>query len=138
MVTATTPLLLTNEPIFTNNLIHIIERFFFMIAICIPFDIRDFEIDKSENVQTIAHLLGNDKAKKTALSCIFTSTVLIFIEYGTGIINEKMLIALLISIIVATLLIAATNSKKGEYFYLAGIDGTMLIQGILVIAQSLL
>ncbi|MGB3949311.1 MAG: hypothetical protein WBM13_15085 [Bacteroidia bacterium] len=138
MVTATTPVLLVSETISINSLLHIFERFFFMIAICIPFDIRDFEIDKAENVQTVAHLLGNNKAKNTALGCIVASIVLLLIEYTSGVINEKMLSVLLLSSIVTTLLIAKTNSKKGEYFYVAGIDGTMLIQGIVVFTQNLL
>lgn len=136
MVTATTPLLLANESIIASNLLHIAERFLFMVAICIPFDIRDLQIDKKENVQTLPHIIGEIKAKNMALICILFSGILLGLEYMSGVIPTKTLTALLLSTIISALLIVTTHSKRSEYFYVAGIDGTMLIQGFLILAVS--
>lgn len=133
MVTATTPLLLANESIAVNHLLHVAERFFFMIAICIPFDIRDLHIDKTENIQTIPHYIGEKKAKNMALLCISISGIILFIEYVGETIYIKTFVALILSTLVTAILIAATSSKRNEYFYVVGIDGTMLIQGIFIL-----
>lgn len=137
MVTATTPLLLASESITVNNLLHIAERFFFMTAVCIPFDIRDLHIDITEKIQTLPHRIGEKKAKNMALICISVSGIVLIVEYIGAIINVKTLTALLLSTLVTAILISITSSKRNEYFYVAGIDGTMLIEGALVLAISL-
>jgi 4-hydroxybenzoate polyprenyltransferase len=137
MVTATTPLLLANESITVNHLLHIAERFFFMTAICIPFDIRDLHVDKAESIQTLPYYIGEKKAKNIALLCISVSGIVLIMEYVGEMINIKTLTALLLSTLVTAILIAITSSKRNEYFYVAGIDGTMLIQGVLMLAISL-
>lgn len=133
MVTAATPLLLANEPITINTLLHITERFLFITAICIPFDIRDLKIDKKENIQTLPHLVGESTAIRIGLLCLGISGIVITMEYVNGAIPIKTLVALIISTLVAAILIAATRSKINEYFYVAGVDGTMLIQGVLIL-----
>ena len=136
MVTATTPLLLINESITASDFLHIAERFFFMIAICIPFDIRDLQIDKKESIQTLPHFIGESNAKKIALLCIFISGIALLMEYVGETINIKTFTALIISTIVTAIFIAKTNTKRSEYFYVAGIDGTMLIQGMLILMAT--
>ena len=107
-----------------------------MIAICIPFDIRDLKIDQTENISTLAHKFGEKNTRMIALGCMYIYITLIVAGCMRGIFPEKTGIAFMISAIIAAILVFMTNSKREEYFYVVLIDGTMILQGIaLMIAQ---
>ncbi|MES2138438.1 MAG: hypothetical protein V4511_01935 [Bacteroidota bacterium] len=133
MVTAVVPILLTGTEHFTkNDLLHIFVRFCFMMAICIPFDIRDLEIDKADAVSTLPLLLSENTARWLAFGFMLLYIFLIVPEYFFGMINLNVFIALLLSAAINGMLVLMSNSKRNEYFYVAGIDGTMILQGVLV------
>lgn len=133
MATAVVPILLTGTEHFTrNDLLHILVRFCFMMAICIPFDIRDLEIDKADSVSTLPLLLSENTARWLAFGFMLLYIFLIVPEYIFGMINLKVFIALLLSAVLNAMLVLMSNSKRNEYFYVAGIDGTMILQGVLV------
>jgi 4-hydroxybenzoate polyprenyltransferase len=137
MVTAVVPILLTTAEIFTkNNMLHIAVRFCFMIAICIPFDIRDLTIDKADNVSTLPHLFGENKTRWIAFFFMIIYILLIIGEYYLEMFNLKFFCGLLISALINTVLVLMSSSKRSEYFFVAGIDGTMILQGILLIAAN--
>ncbi|MES2592953.1 MAG: UbiA family prenyltransferase [Bacteroidota bacterium] len=132
MVTAVLPCLLSNSGLTENNVLHIFIRFFFMVAICIPFDIRDLRIDKADSVSTIPHLIGEDKARWLAFGCMLFYMILIIPEYTVGMISLEVFIALQIAAVINSVLVLKSTSRRSEYFYVAGIDGTMIIQGVLL------
>ena len=133
MVTAVVPILLTHiEPFTLKDHLHIHVRFCFMMAICIPFDIRDLEIDKADSVSTLPLLLSENIARWLAFGFMLLYIFLIIPEYLLGMINVQVFLALLISAIINAIIVLMSNSKRSEYFYVAGIDGTMILQGILV------
>ena len=134
MVTAVVPILLSSiEPFNKNNFLHISLRFCFMMAICIPFDIRDLQIDKTDSVSTIPHLIGENRARWIAFAFMLLYIVLIIPEYTLRMINFKIFIALMLSALLNAAIVFMSNSKRSEYFYVAGIDGTMILQGVLLI-----
>ena len=134
MVTAVVPILLScSQPFSGNNLLHIAVRFCFMMAICIPFDIRDLMIDKADSVSTIPQLLSENIARWIVFGFMFTYIILIILEYTSGVILLKVFIALMISALINAVLVLMSNSKRSEYFYVAGVDGTMILQGVLLI-----
>lgn len=135
-VTSVVPALLINYAEITYFVLHAFARFLFMAAICIPFDIRDMTIDKKENVSTLAITLGEKKAKRAAIVCVVLYTVLIVCEYGMGMINNYVLSVLLFTAIITSVLVVMSSSKRSEYFYIAGIDGTMILQGLMVVLVS--
>lgn len=133
--TAVVPILLSsNEPFSRDNMLHIFVRFFFMTGICIPFDIRDLKIDRADSVSTIPQLLSENNAKWLLFGCMLLYIFLIILEYTFGILQLKILIALLVSAIINATLVIMSNAKRSEYFYVAGIDGTMILQGGLLLA----
>jgi hypothetical protein len=48
-------------------------------------------------------------------------------------VNFKIFSALMLSAIINALLVLMSSSKRSEYFYTAGIDGTMILQGALLL-----
>lgn len=115
-----------------NILAMLAERFLFVFAITIPFDIRDMQADKQEGLKTIPLLLGEKKAMLLSNIVLFLFALVCLFHYGD---------TLLWWLNIAFILSAATtfifiNSKKLQvkYFYHYGIlDGTMLLQAALVL-----
>lgn len=134
MVTAIVPMHLAHLNSWdTKNSLHILIRFCFMCAICIPFDLRDLQIDKADNVSTLPHLLGEKQTRWLAFAFMILYNILIVVAYGLQFIPTLVFIALLISALINTLLVWMSSSKRSEYFFVAGIDGTMILQGLLLI-----
>ncbi len=137
MVTAVVPILLDNSTLFTKyNLLHITVRFCFMMGICIPFDIRDLQIDEVDNVSTLPHLIGENKTRWLAFAFMLLYILLIVVEFIFEMVNTKIATALLITAFINTILVLMSSSKRSEYFYVAGIDGTMILQGLVLILVS--
>lgn len=139
IVTSVVPILLGSSEVITKyHLLHIAVRFVFMMAICIPFDIRDLLVDAADNVSTIPHLMGENKTRWFATSWMLVYIFLIILEFSSGMVNSNIFYALLFSALINAVIVFMSNSKRSEYFYVAGIDGTMILQGVLLLlAESL-
>lgn len=137
MVTAVVPLLLTDIPLFSpSGILHFFVRLTFMIAICIPFDIRDMEIDKAENIFTLSQKLGENKTRWIGFGCMLIYILLIVVEFFLDLFSMKIFIALLLTAIVNAIIVFMSSSKRSEYFYTALLDGTMILQGVVVITAN--
>lgn len=138
MVTAVVPILLSDTTFNQSAVLHIIVRFVFMVAICIPFDIRDLQLDKEDAVITIPHLTGEKNAKWLAFAFMVLYGILVLQEYWSGMISLPVMAALVCCAIISTAIVLMSSTKRSEYFYVAGIDGTMLLQGGLVLLANYL
>ncbi|MDQ6901532.1 MAG: UbiA family prenyltransferase [Bacteroidota bacterium] len=113
-----------------------LERFTFMFVLCLVFDIRDIEIDRKENINTIAVLSGRQKSyflTYFALVIFVLLSIIQFIYFG----NLVVLIAMIISAVITFVTIEITKKTNSDFMYLAGIDGMMLLQPALVFLLSL-
>ncbi len=134
MVTAVVPILLEPSDVITKqHLLHIAVRFCFMLAICIPFDIRDLLVDAADNVSTIPHLMGENKTRWFATACMIIYILLIILEFVSGMFKINIFSAMLLSAFINAVIVFMSNSKRSEYYYVAGIDGTMILQGVLLL-----
>jgi len=136
-VTAIIPAILNHVTLFSPiTVFHFFSRFIFMIAICIPFDIRDLKIDQAEDISTLTQKFGEQNTRMIATFCMLLYCMLIIAGFILRMYPHKILLALMISSIINGLLVFMSNTKRGEYFYVVLIDGTMILQGIaLMIAQ---
>ena len=104
----------------------------FLFAITLPFDIRDYDIDRSDGIKTIPHLIGK---KGTVLLIAFLMLSYIFIMYqsseqvigyncniGDAEFNFHFIYSMLI-----IFLGYLSLKKRSEYFYLVYIDGACLL-----------
>lgn len=139
IATAVAPVLLSDTEFFTNkNLIHIALRFCFMMAICIPFDLRDLQIDADDNVSTLPQIIGEKNAKRLAVGFMLIYMILIVLQCNAEFTTFKICIALLLSALITLTIVLMSNSKRGEYFYVAVIDGTMILQGVMLMTSEFL
>ena len=133
---ASTILLPVIQSAATHNIKNIIgmlaERFLFLFAITIPFDIRDMKADAKQGLKTIPLLIGKSRALITA-NIILLLFVLLCLQHYKNTSEVWLNYAFLFS--AATTFFFINNKKlPSKHFYYYGIlDGTMLLQGLLVL-----
>ncbi|MEP7253241.1 MAG: UbiA family prenyltransferase [Ginsengibacter sp.] len=113
-----------------------VKRFVFMFVLCLLFDIRDIEIDREENIRTLPVVAGKKIAYNIALGALFIFLLLSFLQYlyfhETG-----AFIAMVLSALATLFVIEVSKKINSDFFYLAGIDGMMLLQAVLVYLLTL-
>jgi 4-hydroxybenzoate polyprenyltransferase len=114
---------------FGETILLIAKRFLFICAITIPFDIRDLFQDKLYELKTIPVMLGE---KKAWLFCqALLGAYLILLVAFTKTINLDV-VGIALTIFLTGWLIFKSNLKKNEYYYFFFLDGTMLLQFLIL------
>ena len=129
-MTVSFPLL--NEGYAGNYYLLFFERFIFIMAITIPFDIRDMKADASEDMVTVPLYIGFKRARQLSLALVVLfGTICI---YGGMIQMHSWLqvFALILSSGAALFLLSAVDEKRKGLYYTLGIEGLSLVQSILV------
>lgn len=107
------------------------QRFFFMLALCLAFDIRDVSSDSKKGINTLPITLGKRWSYiliYAALVCFLILSIIHFRQTH----QFMQLNALIISALATYFMIEQAKNNNTDIFYLAGIDGMMLLQAILV------
>ncbi len=117
----------------SETVLLVAKRFLFVCAITIPFDIRDLFQDKLYELKTIPVILGEKKAWMfcQALLAIYLLLLVLF----TKNINLDV-IGLTLTVLLTGWLIFKSNFKRNEYYYFFYLDGTMLLQYLILILFS--
>jgi 4-hydroxybenzoate polyprenyltransferase len=113
-----------------------IKRFVFMFILCLLFDMRDIEVDSTEEIKTLAVVLGKKKSYRLAYWLLLVFILLAFAQY-LYLPQLGFLLAMLASAVATSMIIEFTRKNNSDFIYLAGIDGMMLLQAILVYGFSL-
>jgi len=113
-------------------LLMLTERFFFILAITIPFDIRDLEADREQELKTLPMLLGEKISLQ--LSYIFLLIFLLISAFHYTPVKEWTMLAAMSLSGITTYFFLKMNCFRNIPFYHYGIlDGTLMLQGILII-----
>jgi 4-hydroxybenzoate polyprenyltransferase len=115
----------------------LIERFIFVFAITIPFDTRDMEADKAAKLKTLPLLLGEHVAMTLSYASVIVFAAICIVHY-TYMKEFFILIAMVISAITTLVFLKWDHAKKLPLYHYAILDGTMLLQGFLVLVFSYL
>lgn len=121
------------------NLLLFIKNGMFITMLCILFDIKDYAADHNQELKTFVVRFG---LRKTLFFIIIPLTVIglgTFLTYGF--IHHFPLLRMIINTIPFILLIIVTyhmHRRKSILYYLAIIDGLMLVKAICGIAGSLI
>ena len=110
-----------------------IERTLFIFAITLPFDIRDMKVDRESNVKTIPTVLGSRRSQHLGGLCLTGMLLMVGCNYQLDYYDLTTSIALTISVVTTVPLIYLTTSQTHDYFISGIIDGTMILQAILVL-----
>jgi 4-hydroxybenzoate polyprenyltransferase len=114
-----------------NAVMMFAERFLFISAMAIPFDIRDMTADLNAGIKTIPLVFGEKTANRMSNVLMILFILLTFSHYLT--MSMKFLLpAYLVSALSTIILINHKKLKEFKYYYIGFLDGTMLFQGFLV------
>jgi 4-hydroxybenzoate polyprenyltransferase len=116
----------------TETVLMLIERSLFVFAITIPFDIRDMASDQQSGLKTFPLLLGEKKAILSANIAIILFLGLCICHYTTQS-SRFLLPAFIISALSTFIFINNKKVQKLYYYHYGVLDGTMMLQGLLVI-----
>ncbi len=114
------PAITAHEPVLTQtHLLIFTAHFLFIIAITLPFDIRDFRVDHKNTLITFPQWIGIKRTKQLALVCLMVFSWIIWhITRQWPILVFSTLTALLIQ--------NASPRKKAHYFTFY-LDGTIIL-----------
>tara|TARA_B100000795_G_scaffold58127_1_gene38640 strand:+ start:3061 stop:3942 length:882 start_codon:yes stop_codon:yes gene_type:complete len=136
IVTSLFPMQVSDVPI---NWLVVIERFLFVFAITIPFDIRDLRFD-AENLNTIPQVFGIKKARYIGLVAIVIAEALLFYNYFFfGMYSLFSALAIYISYELSAVLVYKSHPSLTERYFTLGVEGTSILLGLLFyLSQNLL
>ena len=107
------------------------ERFTFIFAIAIPFDIRDMETDSLASLSTIPIVYGEKNAMIISNIALLLSLSIASFHYQD--MKMAFILPAYVFSIATTFIFINTKSIKNMTFYHHGIlDGSILLQGILI------
>ena len=111
----------------------LIERFLFIFVLTLLFEIRDQKIDQEAGIRTIPKLLGEGLSKVSAyvLICIFA---LMYGFHDSSM--ERFFIPLFMSALITIIIIRFTTKEADDYYYMAYVDGMMILQFLFVLIFS--
>lgn len=131
-LTSASPILYQDVGIlYTDWLLVLLEKFLFIVAITIPFDIRDLKYDEAQK-RTIPQIFGVAKAKGIAISCLLINLLLADYMY-----QDSIFYAMIFTNILAGILIVKSNTASKEYHYTFLLDGVPILLGMSVFLVSL-
>jgi len=117
----------------SETLLLVAKRFLFICAITIPFDIRDLFQDKLYELKTIPVMWGE---KKAWIFCqALLAAYLILLILFTKTINLDV-IGIALTIFLTGWLIFKSNLKRNEYYYFFFLDGTMILQYLILLGLT--
>lgn len=112
-------------PLFMSVIIAL-ERMIFIIAITIPFEIRDIAIDSSVGLLTMPSKFG---IKKTLLSGRILCSAAIFLSMiiSYHFLNPAYAIAMILIVMLTLWILKKGQSMEDDYFFSGLTDGTMIL-----------
>ncbi|MDA8693522.1 hypothetical protein N9L92_05605 [Saprospiraceae bacterium] len=113
-----------------------VEKLIYIIAITIPFDIRDVNIDQSLTTQTIPHSIGIKKSYFLTYGLIILALAVYYVAAIVS--NQPSTIQYLIAAsIVSLIAVLISKNKTSDYFYSGLLDGVIGVRAIIIIIGSL-
>lgn len=108
-----------------------LDRFLFIIAITLPFDIRDLEVDKIEGVKTFPMIFGEEWSKTSAIMCLLMGLVCLGTLFVTNAIDLKYFLSAGMTYTIAGFLIMRSRIDRHDYYYSGLMDGIMILYFLL-------
>ena len=121
-----------NESFYSlDTLLLFISRFSFVLAITIPFDIRDLKYDDL-SLKTIPQIFGEQKAKMIALYCLAFFELVSIFHFFVGDFSWQLLLALMLTSLLSGILIIISSQEKNNFFFSFWLEGVSIIMNLLL------
>jgi 4-hydroxybenzoate polyprenyltransferase len=107
-----------------------IERFLFVFAITIPFDVRDLLRDKKESLKTLPISFGICRSLQLSRVFLISFVVISFVTDGISYVSLTRVICATIAFV----MLDKINLKNKDNFYLIGLDGLLILYFVLLVS----
>lgn len=107
----------------TTGLVYSLSLYCYIMAITLPFDVRDLAVDKELNVSTIPSRIGRKWTLRLSLILLFFAMTFIFLLP----ISAKFTGSLTITYLLSGILIWKVQNQKHDYWYSGLLDATMML-----------
>jgi len=108
------------------------ERVLFVFAITLPFDIRDLKVDTHSEVKTIPAVIGIKQTKQLAALVLFIAFLISLFLFWGNFYSENILLGLTLSYLSTLYFVFKSDNIKHDYFFTGVMDGTMILQFLLI------
>lgn len=137
MATGLLPLLSKTGLLHSHDLLFIcLKRFFFVLPLALVFDVRDYNHDLRHELKTIPNQWGIQTTKLIALAAIALFAVIIYLHKMSMEATSSPLLdfsePLYLSAIITSIFIMMINNTRKNAYYIFVIDGSMILQFVLV------
>jgi len=113
-----------------------LRRFFFILAIAIPYDIRDYKIDSMGRLHTLPVALGVRKARFIAFTSLLLFVLMVLYSHwrpGKGHVPAGLMsLAFCLSAFFTAIIISLARPERKKIFFSLLLDGMMILQFILL------
>lgn len=109
-----------------------VTRFFFMLMLCIIFDMRDVAVDKLHSLKSLATSVSNHWLQNimlTSFSLYLVAGICLWVYFS----RSQQLVAFLLTGAVLWWVYRLSLRKQGYLFYYFGVDGLMLFSSLATI-----
>lgn len=130
-ITATGPALYTDRLLSWDVLVLSVARGLFVLALTLPFDMRDMATDKAIRLRTIPHVLGYERSWLLAFALLPLLMLL-----RLGFMPERpveITLAVALSLLLTVIILLRLRANSSPLYYAFFVDGALLAQGILLI-----
>ncbi len=109
--------------------IEFVQRFFLIMALAIPFDIRDMHID-APHLQTLPQQIGISKAKQVGILLLVLFFLLIFLKYPLNLVS---VFAELLVFILSLLFLVKAKQKQSKYYSSFWVESVPIIWWFIIL-----
>ncbi|MDP4827977.1 MAG: hypothetical protein NWR73_09840, partial [Flavobacteriales bacterium] len=132
VATTVLPPLLSNSSMPNGCVAMVLERWFYFMAITIPFDIRDMLVDDPSN-KTIPQLVGAKMARNIACTFILAMVGANVFRLNAGWLSITSFVSLFFVAVLSLWLIKKSKPGTDNMLFAGWLDGTMFLRGVLVL-----
>ena len=124
-VTTLLPIVMTLKNLSSHHIWFVLNRFFYIYAICILFDYRDVEEDRRIGIRSLITYLN----EKGIDSLFWGSIFIVIITLGLllNFFSLAEIVALLVPLIILSLLYYPSKKNTSDYMYYFILDGLMML-----------
>lgn len=121
---------------FSASLLIVAEHFFFIVALTIPFDIRDKDLDSATKVSNLTAFYPLSYLRRLMYGSMMISISMVFFLHVTGIydwLTTSLMIVFYVGLYMST---RGWEEAREEWYYLFYLDGLILVKGLLLLVAN--
>src|SRR5690606_2673633 len=107
-------------------------RFIFMLPLCIGFDIRDMETDKTHQIYTLPNAIGLKSSRRLTDLFLLIFCLVAYWQYTRYPFPDRLISAFVIALL-TKLVLQLSKKVNTDFFYLLFVDGMMLAYAMVII-----